>query len=87
MVGAVSDRLRVIATEPIIRARLNARPATSGTAAACSACGPTRSWDGDDFDYDGTPVTVVACPSVLAIWEAIEARDRRPVDGGAHQRR
>ena len=32
-------------------------------------------WDGDGFDYDGIPVTVVPCPSVLAIWEAIESRD------------
>lgn len=62
------------ATEPIIRARLNrARAKRYRTGVLGLRAKPA--WDGTAFDHDGTPVTVVACPSVLSIWEAIEARD------------
>jgi len=62
------------ATEPIIRARLSrARAKRYRTGVLGLRAKP--SWDGPTFDHDGTPVTVVACPSVLSIWEAIEARD------------
>lgn len=62
------------ATEPIIRARLSrARAKRYRTGVLGLRAKP--SWDGATFDHDGTPVTVVACPSVLSIWEAIEARD------------
>jgi len=66
----------LVATEPIIRARLKkARTKHYRTGVLGLRAKPV--WDGDGFDYEGTPVTVVACPSVLAIWEAIEARDER----------
>ncbi len=62
------------ATEPIIRARLNrARAKRYRTGVLGLRAKPA--WDGGSFDHDGTPVTVVACPSVLSLWEAIEARD------------
>jgi hypothetical protein len=31
-------------------------------------------WDGGGFAHDGVPVTVAACPSTLAVWEALENR-------------
>ena len=62
------------ATEPIIRARLSrARAKRYRTGVLGLRTKP--SWEGSSFDHDGTPVTVVPCPSVLSIWEAIEARD------------
>jgi hypothetical protein len=62
------------ATEPIIRARLSrARAKRYRTGVLGLRAKPA--WDGTAFEHDGTPVTVVACPSVLSIWEAIEARD------------
>ena len=62
------------ATEPIIRARLTrARAKRYRTGVLGLRAKPA--WDGGAFDHDGTPVTVVACPSVLSLWEAIEARD------------
>jgi len=62
------------ATEPIIRARLNrARAKRYRTGVLGLRAKP--SWNGDSFDHDGTPVTVIGCPSVLALWEAIEGRD------------
>ena len=62
------------ATEPIIRARLSrARAKRYRTGVLGLRAKPA--WDGTTFDHDGTPVTVVPCPSVLSLWEAIEARD------------
>lgn len=62
------------ATEPIIRARLKkARDKHYKSGVLGLRAKP--SWDGDDFAYEGTPVTVVACPSVLALWEAIDQRN------------
>lgn len=61
------------ATRPIIEARLqrvtdkNHRPGVLGLRAA-----PT--WDGDGFTYRQVPVSVAACPSTLAVWEAIDGR-------------
>lgn len=62
------------ATEPIIRARLKkARDKQYKNGVLGLRAKPA--WDGDAFIYEGTPVTVVPCPSVLAIWEAIDKRD------------
>jgi hypothetical protein len=62
------------ATEPIIRARLKkARDKQYKNGVLGLRAKPA--WDGDTFIYEGTPVTVVPCPSVLAIWEAIDKRD------------
>ena len=63
----------VIVTEPIIRARLR-KAHDKQYRGGVLGLRARPVWDGRDFDYDGSPVTVVACPSVLAIWEAIEAR-------------
>jgi hypothetical protein len=61
------------ATEPIIRARLKkAHDKRYRTGVLGLSAQPV--WDGDAFDFEGTPVTVVACPSVLSIWEALDAR-------------
>ena len=64
----------LIATEPIIRARLK-KASDKHYRRGVLGLRAKPVWDGDAFDYDGTPVTVVACPSVLAIWEAIDARN------------
>lgn len=64
----------LVATEPIIRARLK-KARTKRYRGGVLGLRAKPVWDGDGFDYDGTPVTVVPCPSVLAIWEAIESRD------------
>ena len=61
------------ATEPIIRARLK-KATDKQYAHGVLGLRAKPVWDGGRFDHDGTPVTVVACPSVLAIWEAIEMR-------------
>lgn len=63
----------LVATEPIIRARLR-KAHDKQYRAGVLGLRAKPVWDGGSFDYDGTPVTVVACPSVLAIWEAIESR-------------
>lgn len=64
----------VTATEPVIRARLKkAREKRYANGILGLRAKPT--YDGGDFDYHGTPVTVAPCPSVLAIWEAIHRRD------------
>ncbi|WP_158726430.1 BREX-2 system phosphatase PglZ [Tomitella fengzijianii] len=61
------------ATEPIIAARLtrvaekNHRPGVLGLRAA-------PRWHGGGFTHRGVPVAVAACPSTLAVWEALEAR-------------
>lgn len=64
----------VTATEPVIRARLKkAREKRYANGVLGLRAQPT--YDGGDFDYHGTPVTVAPCPSVLAIWEAINSRN------------
>lgn len=63
----------VIVTEPIIRARLR-KAHDKQYRGGVLGLRARPVWDGGNFDYDGIPVTVVPCPSVLAIWEAIEAR-------------
>ncbi|BBX34838.1 alkaline phosphatase domain-containing protein [Mycolicibacterium mageritense DSM 44476 = CIP 104973] len=62
------------ATEPIIRARLKKASAKQYRHGVLGLRAKPV-WDGDSFEYDGAPVTVVACPSVLSIWEAIDTRD------------
>ena len=62
------------ATRPIIAARLQQavdkryRRGVLGLRAAAT-------WQEGTFTHDGVPVTVVGCPSTLAVWEAIETRD------------
>ena len=64
----------LVATEPIIRARL--RKATDKHyRSGVLGLRAQPVWDGADFDHDGVPVIVIACPSVLSIWEAIDGRD------------
>ncbi|GAA1699000.1 hypothetical protein MMUR_26500 [Mycolicibacterium murale] len=64
----------VAATEPVIRARLKKAREKKYTHGVLGLRAKP-SYDGSDFDYFGTPVTVAPCPSVLAIWEAIDRRD------------
>lgn len=64
----------LVATEPIIRARLK-KAADKHYRSGVLGLRAQPVWDGTDFDHDGVPVTVVACPSVLSIWEAIDGRD------------
>ncbi|NTY62304.1 BREX-2 system phosphatase PglZ [Mycolicibacterium sphagni] len=64
----------VTATEPVIRARLK-KAREKNYANGVLGLRAKATYDGSDFDYDGTPVTVAPCPSVLAIWEAIDGRD------------
>lgn len=71
MVGGVST---LVATEPIIRARLR-KASSKHYRNGVLGLRAQPVWDGDDFDFDGTAVRVVACPSVLALWEAIDARN------------
>ncbi|PKZ67582.1 BREX-2 system phosphatase PglZ [Gordonia terrae] len=62
------------ATRPIIAARLQQavdkryRRGVLGLRASAT-------WQDGSFTHDGVPVTVVGCPSTLAVWEAIDARD------------
>lgn len=63
----------LVATEPIIRARLK-KASDKHYRHGILGLRAEPLWDGAGFHHDGTPVTVVACPSVLAIWEAIDAR-------------
>lgn len=62
------------ATEPIIRARLDKAAAKRYRRGVLGLRAEPR-WAGNSFDHKGIPVTVVPCPSVLAIWEAIDTRD------------
>lgn len=62
------------ATEPIIRARLDKAAAKCYRRGVLGMRAEPR-WTGTSFDHDGVPVTVVPCPSVLAIWEAIGTRN------------
>lgn len=64
----------VTATEPVIRARLKKAREKKYANGVLGLRAKPR-YDGGDFDYEGTPVTVAACPSVLAIWEAIDGRN------------
>ena len=62
------------ATEPIIRARLAKAGAKQYRRGVLGLRAEPR-WNGSSFDHDGIPVTGVPCPSVLAIWEAIDTRN------------
>lgn len=62
------------ATEPIIRARLDRATAKRYRRGVVGLRAEPR-WDGGSFDHQGIPVTVVPCPSTLAIWEAIDTRN------------
>lgn len=64
----------LVATEPIIRARLK-KAHSKRYRHGVLGLRAQPVWDGAGFDFDGTPVRVVACPSVLALWEAIDARN------------
>ncbi|WP_210686515.1 BREX-2 system phosphatase PglZ [Mycolicibacterium sp. GESEQ-9] len=64
----------LLATEPIIRARLKKASAKQYRHGVLGLRAQPV-WSGDGFEHDGAPVTVVACPSVLSIWEALDARD------------
>lgn len=65
----------LVATAPIIRARLDKATAKNHRHGVLGLRAQPA-WDDADFDHKGVPVTVVACPSVLSIWEAIN--DRKP---------
>lgn len=62
------------ATEPIIRARLDKASVKQYRRGVLGLRAEPR-WNGSSFDHQGIPVTVVPCPSVLAIWEAIDTRN------------
>lgn len=62
------------ATEPIIRARLK-KASDKKYKHGVLGLRAKPTWEGETFVFEGTPVTVVGCPSVLAIWEAIDQRD------------
>lgn len=64
----------LVATEPIIRARLT-KARSKQYSRGVLGLRAQPAWDGEGFDFDGTPVRVVGCPSVLALWEAIDARN------------
>ncbi len=64
----------LLATEPIIRARLRKASAKHYRHGVLGLRAKPV-WDDDGFVHDDTPVTVVACPSVLSLWEAIDARN------------
>ncbi|MFD6893265.1 BREX-2 system phosphatase PglZ [Rhodococcus sp. NPDC060086] len=61
------------ATRPIITAKLNKAVKKRYTHGVLGLRA-TPTWDGGSFHHDGTPVTVVPCPSTLAVWEALESR-------------
>jgi hypothetical protein len=64
----------LVATEPIIRARLR-KAIDKGYRHGVLGLRAQPVWNHADFAQDNTAVTVVACPSVLAIWEAIGRRN------------
>lgn len=64
----------LIATEPIIQARLK-KAHSKHYHSGVLGLRAQPVWDRDGFNFQGTPVRVVACPSVLALWEAIDARN------------
>lgn len=65
---------KLVATEPIIRARLK-KATDKHHRHGVLGLRAQPVWDSAGFEHDGVPVTVVACPSVLAIWEAIDGRN------------
>lgn len=64
----------LVATEPIIRARLR-KAIDKGYRHGVLGLRAQPVWNHSDFEQDNTAVTVAACPSVLAIWEAIDGRN------------
>lgn len=64
----------LVATAPIILARLK-KATDKHHKHGVLGLRAQPVWNGAGFEHDGVPVTVVACPSVLAIWEAIDARN------------
>lgn len=64
----------LIATEPIIRARLR-KASDKHYRHGVLGLRAQPVFDGDGFDFNGTRVSVRGCPSVLALWEAIESRN------------
>ncbi|MFS8499068.1 MAG: BREX-2 system phosphatase PglZ [Micromonosporaceae bacterium] len=71
----VSQTAPPVATPPVIRALLdqarekNYRAGVLGVQARPEVVGPA------EFEHHGVPVRVVACPSTLAVWEALLDRD------------
>ncbi|NKS26555.1 BREX-2 system phosphatase PglZ [Rhodococcus hoagii] len=61
------------ATRPIIAAKL-AKATEKRYRNGVLGLRATPTWDGGTFQHDGVPVTVAACPSTLAVWEALESR-------------
>ncbi|RVW03694.1 BREX-2 system phosphatase PglZ [Rhodococcus spongiicola] len=61
------------ATRPIIAAKL-AKATEKRYRHGVLGLRATPTWDGGTFQHDGVPVTVAACPSTLAVWEALESR-------------
>ncbi|MEV4238019.1 BREX-2 system phosphatase PglZ [Nocardia sp. NPDC049737] len=61
------------ATQPIIAAKL-AKAGEKQYRHGVLGLRAAPCWDGDGFVHDGVPVTVAACPSTLAVWEALENR-------------
>ncbi|MGY1979948.1 BREX-2 system phosphatase PglZ [Nocardia gipuzkoensis] len=61
------------ATKPIIAAKL-AKAGEKRYRHGVLGLRAAPSWDGGGFVHDGIPVTVAACPSTLAVWEALENR-------------
>ena len=70
MVGGVTT---LTATRPIIEAKL-AAAAKKDFRHGVLGLRASPTWDGGDFTHDGTNVTVAACPSPLAVWEALGGR-------------
>ncbi|MBY6413363.1 BREX-2 system phosphatase PglZ [Rhodococcus sp. BP-252] len=61
------------ATRPIIDAKL-AKAAEKRHRHGVLGLRAVPRWDGGEFSHDGTRVTVVPCPSTLAVWEALHSR-------------
>lgn len=63
----------LVATAPIIQARLK-KATDKHHRHGVLGLRAQPVWNETDFEHNGVRVTVVACPSVLAIWEAIDGR-------------
>lgn len=61
------------ATEPIIRAKLSKVSGKRYETGILGMYADAR-WSDGSMSYDGKSVSVVPCPSVLAVWEAIQSR-------------
>ncbi|MGC5248844.1 BREX-2 system phosphatase PglZ [Gordonia sp. DT219] len=61
------------ATKPIITARLQ-QAVDKRYRSGVLGLRASATWSDSAFSHDGVPVTVVACPSTLSVWEAIESR-------------